>query len=268
MDGTAKHSEMNSTRNCSKQDPDGCLYRMDRCHDRLNACDPAAGAADHQYEDVLLQALPPEYKAIRQAHLERRDFGLADIRRIMAAICEDNPARSRSVSFRGITGRGASMKATTHDRNYIKCHACGCVGHFKIKCPLRVNQLQENDEQQTPQQLKEQQNNPPRQHQRNRGDGQGPVWCSFHKTTTYSEGDCCARRCKWTYGNAHIAATGSLRNKGIFIAYHLLESDHQPERLYASFAAIEAHSTEAIAAEKSRKEETWWLAVSIASSVT
>ena len=70
----------------SKQDPNGDRYRMENCHDRLNACDPAAGPADRQYEDVLLQALQPEYKEIRQAHFERGEFGLADIQRMMATI--------------------------------------------------------------------------------------------------------------------------------------------------------------------------------------
>ena len=79
----------------------------------LTLCDPAAGPADRQYKDVLLQPLPREYKAIRQSHLERGDFGLADIRRMMAAICADNLARSRSGSFRGITGRSASMQKMT-----------------------------------------------------------------------------------------------------------------------------------------------------------
>ena len=44
---------------------------MDSCRGRLNARDPPAGPTDSQYEDVLLQTLPLEYTAIRQAHLER-----------------------------------------------------------------------------------------------------------------------------------------------------------------------------------------------------
>ena len=129
---------MNNTRMRSDEDPDEYLYIMDSCRDRLNACDPPEGPTDRQHEDILLQALPPEYKAIRQAHLERGNFGLADIRRMMAAIYADNLARSRSGSFRGIAGRSAAMQAMTRDRNDIKCHFCGRVGHFKIECPLRV----------------------------------------------------------------------------------------------------------------------------------
>ena len=120
-------------------------------------------------EDILLEALPPEYKAIRQIHLERGDFGLADIRRIMAAIFADNLARSRSDSFRGIVGLGAAMQAKSRDRNDIKCHFCG-RDHVKIKCPLRVKQQQENDGLQ-PHQREGQQKNPRRQHHRNFGGG-------------------------------------------------------------------------------------------------
>ena len=38
-------------------------------------------------------SLPPKYKAIRQVHLERGEFELADIRRMIAAIYADNLAR-------------------------------------------------------------------------------------------------------------------------------------------------------------------------------
>ena len=40
------------------------------------------------------------------------------------------------------------MQTMTRDRNDTKCHFCGRVDHFKIKCPLRVKQLQENDAEQ------------------------------------------------------------------------------------------------------------------------
>ena len=64
---------------------------------------------------------------------------------MVAAIYADNLASSRSDSFRGIAGRGADMQAMALDRNDVKCHFCGRVGHIKIECPLRVKQQQEND---------------------------------------------------------------------------------------------------------------------------
>ena len=82
----AEHAKMNNMSMRSGQDLDEYLYIMDSCRDCLNPCDPPEDPKDRQHEDIILQALPPEYKAIRQAHLERGDFGLANIRRMMAAI--------------------------------------------------------------------------------------------------------------------------------------------------------------------------------------
>ena len=104
------------------------------------------------------------------------------------------------------------MQPMTRDSNDIKCHFRGRVGHFKIKCPLRVKQQQENDGQQ-PQQRDEQPNNPRRQHQQNRGRGRGPVWCSYHKAISHSDADSRTRGRKLADGNAHVAATGPSRIK-------------------------------------------------------
>ena len=52
---------------------------------------------DLQYGDVILQALPLKYDRNRQTYLERKGFGLADIRRIMAVIYADNLSRSESL---------------------------------------------------------------------------------------------------------------------------------------------------------------------------
>ena len=94
------------------QDSDNYLYHMDSCRDRL-VCDPPEGPTDRQYEDIILQALPSEYERIRQTHLERRDFDLADIRRMMAAIYADN--LSCSESSKGIAGSSAVMQVVDWD---------------------------------------------------------------------------------------------------------------------------------------------------------
>ena len=104
---------MTSTRMRPGQYPDDYLYHMDNFQDRLIACDPPEGPTDRQYENIMLQALLSEYDRIRQTHLERRDFRLADIRRMMAAIYADN--LSRSESSKGIAGRGAAMQAVDQD---------------------------------------------------------------------------------------------------------------------------------------------------------
>ena len=110
----AEHYKMNHTKMTPGQDPDEFLYIMDSRRDRLNTSAPPEGPTDRQYEDILLQALSPDYESIRRAHLERRDFGLADIRRIMAAIYADNLSR-RSITTTGIAGPGVAMKTMDRD---------------------------------------------------------------------------------------------------------------------------------------------------------
>ena len=141
-----EHSKVNNPRSRSEQDPDEYIYIMDSCRERLNTCDTPEVPTNRRYEDSLLHDLPPEYKAIRRAHLERGDFDLADIRRMMPTIYADNLARSRSDSSRGIARRGAAMQAINSDCNGIKCHICGRVGHFKSECSLRVKHQQQNNE--------------------------------------------------------------------------------------------------------------------------
>ena len=108
---------MTNTRMRPGQDPDDYLYHMDSCRNRLNTCDPPEGPADRPYEDIILQTLPSEYDRSCQTHLERRDFGLANIRRTMAAVYADN--LSRSESSKGIAGRGAAMQAVDWDRTTV-----------------------------------------------------------------------------------------------------------------------------------------------------
>ena len=112
-----EHIRMTSTRMRSGQDPDDYMYHMGSCRNRLNTCDPPEGPTDRPYEDIILQTLPSEYDRICQTHLERRDFGLANIRRIMAAIYTDN--LSRSESSKGIVERGTAIQAVDWDRTIV-----------------------------------------------------------------------------------------------------------------------------------------------------
>ena len=125
-----------------------------------------------------------------------------------------------------------------------------------MRLRVKQQQQQENDGQQ-PQQHEGQRNHPRRQHQRNRGGGRGPVWCSYHKTTSHSDADCCTRRRKQADGNAHIAATGSLRIKGICSAFNLPEGDDQPECSLISYNSDGGTSHRGNTAEQSHNEETW-----------
>ena len=137
----ADHIRMTSSRMRPGQDHDDVLYHTDSSRDRLNACDPPEIPTDRPYEDIILKALPSEYDRIRQTHLERKDFDLADIRRIMVTIYADN--LSRSEPSRGIAGRGAAMRAVDWDRTSVLCHYCDQFGHFKRMCPLRIKHHQQ-----------------------------------------------------------------------------------------------------------------------------
>ena len=125
----AEHIRMTSTRMRPGQDFDDYLCHMDSCRDRLNACYSPEGPMDPQNEDIILQTIPSEYDRIRQTHLERRDFGLADIRRMMAVIYTYN--LSRSESSKDIAGRGTAMPAVDQDRTSVLCHYCNQFEHLK-----------------------------------------------------------------------------------------------------------------------------------------
>ena len=60
----------------SGDDPDDFLYTMDGYRECLE--DMGQPVPDERYEDIILQALPAEYKRVRTASYERRDFYLAD----------------------------------------------------------------------------------------------------------------------------------------------------------------------------------------------
>ena len=134
----AEHYRMNHTKMAPGQDPDEFLYIVDSCRDRLNRSTPPEGPTDRQYEDILLQALSPDYESIQRAHLERRDFGLADIRRMMAVIYADKLFRG-SIASAGIEGPGAAMKAVDRDPSDVQCHNCSMFGHYRRYVPTAAN---------------------------------------------------------------------------------------------------------------------------------
>ena len=57
----------------------------------------------------------PECDSIRQIHLQREDYNLANIPRMMSKIYADNFARSKSDSSRGSAERGVATKAIGQD---------------------------------------------------------------------------------------------------------------------------------------------------------
>ena len=76
----AAHRELETVKMRSDEDPDDYFYKKDWCCDRLTSVTPKDGPSDSRYEDIILQCLPPEYDRIHQAHFEREDCSLADIR--------------------------------------------------------------------------------------------------------------------------------------------------------------------------------------------
>ena len=108
--------------------------KKDRCCYRLNSVILKEGPSDRQYEDIILQRLPPECDRIRQTNFENQNCNLTDIRRMMSKIYADKLSRSNSDSSRDISGRGVAMQATGWDLSLIYCHYCNKFSHYKSDC--------------------------------------------------------------------------------------------------------------------------------------
>ena len=100
----ACHERLVNTKMEPGQDPDD--FVLDECRDLLEEIGHTVH--DERYEDIILQALPPEYERVRTASDERRDFGLDDIRHIIRTMYVDN--RSRSVNAKPVEGRDIAMQ--------------------------------------------------------------------------------------------------------------------------------------------------------------
>ena len=90
----SQHIRMTSMRMRPCQGFDDCLDHIDSFRDRLNACDPLEGPTGRQYKASMIKALPSKYDCICQTHLEKGEFCVADICRMMAAIYAENLSRS------------------------------------------------------------------------------------------------------------------------------------------------------------------------------
>ena len=126
----AYHEKLRSTKIKSGDDPDGFLYAMGGLREHLE--DIGQPVPDERYEDVILQATPAEYEWVRTASYERRDFHLADIRRMMGALYIDCFSRPNNSPL--VAGSGVAMQVTGGDDSAIKCHYCGNPGHRQKNC--------------------------------------------------------------------------------------------------------------------------------------
>ena len=116
----AYHEKLHSNKMKSGDDPDDFLYTM------------AQPMPDERYKDIILQALPAEYERVRTASYEKRDFPLADIRRMMSALYINYLSRPNNSPL--VAGRGVCLQATGGDDSTIKCHYCGNPGHRQNIC--------------------------------------------------------------------------------------------------------------------------------------
>ena len=126
----AYHEYLHNAKMKSGDDPYDFLYTMDGYRERLK--DMGQPVSDERYEVIILQALPAEYERVRTASYERRDFHLADIRRMMSALYID--CLSHPNTYLLVAGRRVAMQATGGDDSTIKCHYCGNPGHRQKNC--------------------------------------------------------------------------------------------------------------------------------------
>ena len=125
------YREIETANTQSDEDPNDFLYKKDRCRDRVNSVTPKEGPSDRQYEDIILQCVPPEYDRTHQTHFESENCNLTDIRRMMSKIYADNLARSNFYSSRDVSGRGVAMQATRRGLSNIDLLYCNKFGHYQ-----------------------------------------------------------------------------------------------------------------------------------------
>ena len=82
------------------------------------------------------------------------------------------------------------------------------------------------------------------------------MWCSYNKTTSHNDADCCVQKHK-AGGNADVAAVQTQRVKGVCSAYDLSEEDDEPERLSISFTATEIQIKTEPPTTPRQKNGTW-----------
>ena len=238
----AYHEYLHNVKMKSGDDPDDFLYTMDGYRERLK--DMGQPVPDERYEDIILQALPAEYERVRTASYERRDFHLADIRRMMSALYID--CLSRPNNSLVVAGRGVVMRATGGDNSIIKCHYCGNPGHRQKNCVAWIAAQCKDGNQQTTR------STPLGRWKRKAGGGSKSIWCSFHKSTTHSDETC--RRQQQQMGNNGSA---NWANQGSDYPAVLTASDPPPgnniKEQGISFAAVEVPTREELS-----KEQSFW----------
>ena len=214
---------------------------MDGFRERLE--DMGQPVPDERNEDTILRAIPAEYERVRTASYERRDFHLADIRRMMSALYIDCLSRPNNSPL--VAGRGVALQATGGDDSAIKCHYCGNPGHRQKNCVAWIATQCKTGNQQTTRST-------PLGRWKNKTGGDGKsMWCSLHKSTTPRDETC--RTLQQQLGNNGSA---NCANQGSDYPAVLTASDPPPgsnfEQQGILFAAVEVPTR-----DESSKEESF-----------
>ena len=127
----AAHREMEVVKIRSDGDLHDFRCQKNRCRDRLNFVTSKKGPSNCQYEDVIIQLLPPEHDKLFQIYFEEKDCNLKDIVWMVSKIYAKN---LNSDSSRGILGCEVTIRATGRDLSNINFHYCNKSGHYKNDC--------------------------------------------------------------------------------------------------------------------------------------
>ena len=231
-------------------------YKLDTRRERLNARNPLEETIDRQFGDIIIQALPPEYECIRTPYLEKPDFWIADIYRMMSAIYAANHARSSSST--SIAGHVAAMPATKNNGRDIIFSYCERADHFKKTCLYRAKHEQQRQqrEQRNEQQNQQQCGRCQRGRQRRGKTSRQPPsyrerWCSYRSTTNHSEADCRAVRTQTATPTYPSLNTPACRESAA--TRDIPDSKESSERPSISFFATEVTSSAATITSKQEK---------------
>ena len=176
----AYHEYLHDTKMKSGDDPDDFIYTINGYRKRLEVM--GQPVPDERYEGILLQALPAEYERVRTASYERRDFRLADIRRMINALyidCLSRPNNSPSV-----VGRGVATQLTEGGVSPINCHYYGNPEHRRKICIAWIAAQRKGRSQHATR------STPFRRWTGRKAGQDKPMWCSFHKSATHSDNTC------------------------------------------------------------------------------
>ena len=178
----ACHEKLFNTKIEPGQDPNDFVFVLDEGRDLLE--EMGQTVHDERYEDIILQALPPEYERVRPPSYEKRDFGLDDIRRMVHIMYVDN--LSRSVNVKPVAGRSIAMQVLGHTSSNVPCNYCKGFGHGTQDCAILKKEHRRGPNLGGQQHQRKQRDEKAGSGDARRG-GDRNQWCSF---PTHSDADC------------------------------------------------------------------------------